>query len=91
MFLGISSKELKTYVQNKILHTGIQFSTVAPSCPTLCHPMDCSTPGLPAHHQLPGLAQTDVPIVGDAIQSSHPQSSPSLPAFNLFQHQALFQ
>ena len=50
----------------------IQFSSVAQSCPTLCNPMDCSTPGLPVHHQLPELAQTYVHQVGDAIQPSHP-------------------
>ena len=49
--------------------------------------MDCSTPGFPVHHQLPWLTQTHVPWVGDAIQPSHPLSSPSPPAFNLFQHQ----
>ena len=53
--------------------------------------MDRSTPGLPVHHQLPGLAQTHVHRVGDAIQPSHPLSSPSPPAFNLSQHQGLFQ
>ena len=53
--------------------------------------MDCSTPGFPVEHQLPELAQTHVHGVGDAIQSSHPLSSPSPPAFNLFQHQGLFQ
>ena len=52
-------------------------------CPTLCIPMDCSTPGFPVHHQLPELAQTDVHQVGDAIQPSHPLSSPSPPALNL--------
>ena len=54
-----------------------QFSSVAQSCPTLCDPMDCSTPGFPIHHQLPELTQTDVHQVGDAIQPSHPLSSPS--------------
>ena len=58
--------------------------------PTLCDPMDFSTPGFPVHHQLPELAQTYVHRVGDAIQPSHPLSSPS-PAFNLSQHQGLFQ
>ena len=53
--------------------------------------MDSSTPGLPVHHQLPELAQTHVHRVGDAIQPSHPLSSPSPPAFNLSQHQGLFQ
>ena len=67
------------------------FSSVAQSCLTLCDPMDCSTPGLPVHHQLLELAQTHVHWVGDAIQPSHPLSSPSPPTFNLFQHQGLFQ
>ena len=53
--------------------------------------MDCSTPGFPVHHQLPEFAQTHVHWVGDAIQPSHPLSSPSPPAFNLSQHQGLFQ
>ena len=57
----------------------------------LCNPLDCSTPGLPVHHQLPELPQTHVHWVGDAIQPSHPLSSPSPPAFNLSQHQGLFQ
>ena len=60
-------------------------------CLILCDPMDCSTPGLPAHHQLPELAQTHVHQVGDAIQPSHPLLSPSPPAFSLSQHQGLFQ
>ena len=64
--------------------SNIQFSrSVAQSCLTLCDPMDCSTPGLPVHHQLPEFTQTHVHWVGDAIQSSHPLSSPSPPAFNL--------
>ena len=54
-------------------------------------PVDCSTPGLSVHHQLPELAQTRVHRVGDAIQPSHPLSAPSLPAFNLSQHQGLLQ
>ena len=58
---------------------------------TLCHPMNCSTPGLPAHHQLPEFTQTHVHWVGDAIQPSHPLSSPSPPAPNPSQHQGLFQ
>ena len=69
----------------------VQFSSVAQSCPTLCDPMDCSTPGLPVHHQLPESTQTHVYRVGDAIQPSHPLSSPSPPAFNLSQHQGLFK
>ena len=68
-----------------------QFSSVAQLCPTLWDRMDCSTPGFPVHHQLPELAQTHVHWVGDAIQPSHPLLSPSPPAFNLSQHQGLFQ
>ena len=63
----------------------------AKSCLTLCDPMDCSMPGFPVHHQLPKLAQTHVHWVSDAIQPSHPLSSPSPPTFNLSQHQDLFQ
>ena len=65
-------------------------SSVAQSCPTLCDPMDCSTPDLPVHLQLPEFTQTHVHWVGEAIQPFHPLSSPS-PAFNLSQHQGLFQ
>ena len=61
----------------------VQFSPVIQLCPTLCNPMACSTPGFPVHHQLPELAQTYVHWIKDAIQPSHPLSSPSLPAFNL--------
>ena len=69
----------------------IQFSSVAQSCLALCDPMDCSTPGLPVHHQLPEFTQTPVHWVGDAIQPSHPLSSPSPPALNLSRHQGLFK
>ena len=69
----------------------VMFSSVAQTCPTLCDPMDCSTPGFPVHYQLLELTQTHVHPVGDAIQPSHPLSSPSLPTFNLSQHQGLFQ
>ena len=69
----------------------VQFSSVTQSCPTLCNPMNCSTPGLPVHHQLPEFTQTHVHWVGDAIQPSHPLSSPSPPALNPFQHQSVFQ
>ena len=68
----------------------VQFNLVAQSCMTLCDPMDCSTPGFPVHHQLLELSQTYVHRVGDAIQPSHPLSSPSPPTFNLSQHQDLF-
>ena len=66
-------------------------SSVTQSCLTLCDTMDCSTPGFPVHRQLQKLAQTHVHWVGDAIQPSHPLLSPSPPAFNLSQHQGLFQ
>ena len=69
----------------------VQFSSVAQSCPTLCDPMSCSTPGLPVHYQLPEPTQTHVHRVGDAIQPSHPLSSPSPPALSLSQHQGLFK
>ena len=68
--------------------TILQFSSVPQSCPTLCDPMDYSTPGLPVHHQLPEFTQTHVHWVSAAIQPSHPLSSPS-PAFNLSQYQGL--
>ena len=70
---------------------GTQFSSVAQSCLTLCDPMDCSTPAFPVHHHLLELTQTHVHQVIDAIQPSHPLSSPSPPAFNLSQHQGLFK
>ena len=66
-----------------------QFSSVAQSCPTLCDPMNRSMPGLPVHHQLPEFTQTHVHQVSDAIQPSHPLSSPSPPAPNPSQHQGL--
>ena len=74
----------------KVLHS-VQFSSVAQSCPTLCDPMNRSTPGLPVHHQFPGFTQTHVHRVGDAIQPSHPLSSPFPSALNPSQHQSLFQ
>ena len=68
-----------------------QFSSVAQSCLTLCNPMDCSTPGLPVHHQLSEFTQTHIHWVCDAIQPSHPLLSPSPPAFTLSQHRSLFK
>ena len=85
-FTGIS--ELEFMVMDL---KSVQSSSVALSCPILCSPMDCSTPGFPVHHLLLELTQTHVHQVGDAIQPSHPLSSPSPPAFNLSQHQGLFQ
>ena len=67
-------------VDPQFLKSSVQFSSVAQSCPTLCDPMNRSTPGLPVHHQLPEFTQTHVHRVGDAIQPSHPLSSPSPPA-----------
>ena len=69
----------------------VQFSSVAQSCLTLCDPMNNSMPGLPVHHQLLESTQTHVLLVSDAIQPSHPLSSPSPPVLNLSQHQGLFQ
>ena len=66
-----------------------QFSSVVQLCSTLCDTVDCSTPGFPVYHQLPELAQTLVHWISDAIQPSHPLSSPSPPAFSLCQHQGL--
>ena len=92
-------KKQKHYFANKVRVvkamvfpiSSVQFSSVAQSCPTLCDPMNRSTPGLPVHHQLLEFTQTHVHRVGDAIQPSHPLSSPSPPASNPFQHQGLFQ
>ena len=87
---------LKLNIQKtKIMASGpissFQFSSVAQSCPTLCYPMNRSTPGLPLHHQLLEFTQTHVHRVSDAIQPSHPLSSPSPPAPYPSQHQSLFQ
>ena len=79
---------LSVSIVNRI---SVQFSLVAQSCPTLCNPMNRNTPGLPVHHQLPEFTQTHVHRVSDAIQPSHPLSSPSPPTPNPSQHQSLFQ
>ena len=82
--------------ENLCTHHPIQFSSVAQSCPTLCDPMNCSTPGLPVHHQLLEFTETHVHWVSDAIQPSHPLSSPSssrlqsFPASRSFQMSQLF-
>ena len=76
---------------NKGLIHSVQFSSVAQSCPTLCDPMNCCTLGLPVYHQLLEFTQIHVHQVGDAIQPSHPLSSPSPPAPNPSQHQGLFR
>ena len=80
-----TTSKLHSWRQNSV-----QFSSVTQSCPTLCDPMNHSTPGLPVHHQLPECTQTHVHWVGDAIQPSHPLSSPSPPALNLSQHSGSF-
>ena len=72
-------------------HLSVQFSSVTQLCPTLCNPMNRSTPGLPVHDKLPEFTQTHARWVGDAIQPSHPLSSPSPPAPNPSKHQGLFQ
>ena len=74
-----------------VYSVSVQSSPVAQSCPALCDPMNRSTPGLPVHHQLPEFTQTHVHPVGDAMQPSHPLSSPSPPAPNPSQHQGLLQ
>ena len=78
----------KVNYNNKLLH---HFSSVTQSCLTLCDPMNRSTPGLPVHHQPPEFTETHVHRVSDAIQPSHPLSSPSPSAPNPSQHQSLFQ
>ena len=82
--MGVSKKK------EEIQLSSVQFSSVSQSYPTLCDPMNRSTPGPPVHHQLPEFTQTHAHRVGDAIQPSHPLSSPS-PAPNPSQHQGLFQ
>ena len=73
------------------MNGSVQFSSVAQSCPTLCDPMNCSTPGFPVFRYVPEFAQTQVHWVSGAIQPSHPLSPPSPPALNLSQHRGLFQ
>ena len=106
MFIAVLLAIVKTWKQPKCpsaeewvmkmryiytMEYSVQFSSVAQLCPTLCNPMNPSTPGLPIHHQLPEFTQTHIHRVSDAIQPSHPLSSPSPPAFNPSQHQSLFQ
>jgi len=89
-----SKLQIRWHISTVLLDThevSVQFSSVAQSCPTLCDPMNRSTPGLPVHHQLPEFTQTHVHRVSDTIQPSHPLSSPSPPAPNPSQHQSLFQ
>ena len=86
--LHISASRVKL---NFYLHSSDQIRSVTQSCLTLGDPMNCSTPGLPVHHQLLEFSQTHVHRVSDAMQPSHPLSSPSPPAPNPSQHQSLFQ
>ena len=81
--------EKKPIPNGEMLYEAIYISSAAQLCPTLCDPMDCSTPGFPVHHQLPEPTQTHVHWIGDAIQPSHSLLSPSPLAFNLSQHQGL--
>ena len=90
-FSGYKNTRILKYFSLLITFMLGQFSSVTQSCPTLCDPMNRSTPGLPVHHQLPEFTQTHVHRVSDAIQPSHPLSSPSPPAPNPSQHQSLFQ
>jgi len=87
----VNKMSYKETPQSESFQTYFQFSSDAQSCLTLCDPMNCSTPRLSVHHQLPESTQTHVHRVDDAIQPSHPLSSPSPPALNLSQHQGLFQ
>ena len=86
-----ANRFIGTIFLDSIYTCSVQFSSVTWSCPTLHDPMNSSTPGLPVHHQLPESTQIHVHCVGDAIQPSHPLSSPSPPALNLSQHQGLFK
>ena len=84
-------RQEKRKTSNNKTMTAVWLSSVAQSCLTLCDPKDCNMPGFPIHHRPPELAQTHVHQVGDAIQPSHNRLTPSPPAFNLSQHQDLFQ
>ena len=91
IFPGASNPLCHTKMLRNILISSVQFSSVAQSCLSLCDPMNCSTPGLPVHHQLLEFTETHVHRVSDAIQPSYPLSTPSPPAHNPSQHQSLFQ
>ena len=88
---GVTSCDIAVRVKVDLSDIIRDISSVAQLRPTLCNPMDCSTPGLPVRHQLVEPVQTHVYQVGNAIQPSHPLWSPFPPAFNLSQHQGLFQ
>ena len=87
----IIQSEVRQKEKHQYSISSVQFISVAQSFPTLCNPVNHSTPGRPVHHQLPEFTQTQVHRVSDAIQPSHPLSSPSPPAPNPSQHQSLFQ
>ena len=91
VLINIMTWSCKSDFYIKMLTRSVQFSSVTQSCPILCNPMNRSTPGLPVHHKLLEFTQTHVHWVGDAIQPSHPLSSPSPPAPNPSQNQGLFQ
>ena len=91
MWFAKFSAEIESDWDLEGLRGQFQFSSVTQYCPILCDPKNRSTPCIPVHHQLPELTQTHVHWVGDAIQPSHPLSSPSPPVFNLSQHQGLFK
>ena len=91
LMLMVVQVELLHELKGCLSRSDYQFSSAAQSCPTLCDPMNCSMPGLPVHYQIPEFTQTHVHWVSDAIQPSHPLSSPSPPAPNPSQHQSLFQ
>ena len=92
-YMPSTSWEMLGWMKHKLesRFSSVQFSSVTQLCPTLCDPMNLSTPGLPVHHQLPEFTQTHVHRVSDVIQPSHPLSSPSPLAPNPSQHQSLFQ
>ena len=91
-FKVISVKSSMTFYRTRVNNPKMcRFGSVTQSCLTFCNPMECNMPGFPVHHQFPELTQTHVSWVGDAIQPSHPLSSPSPLAFKLSQHQGIFQ
>ena len=90
-WINQASQSILSTLGSRQMFSSVQFSSVTQSCLTLRNPMNCSTPGLPVHHQLPEFTHTHVHRVSDAIQPSHPLSSPSPPAPNPSQHQRFFQ
>ena len=91
VFIKVKKKKKNHHLQYYVGAVMIQFSSVIQSCPTLCNPTNPCTSGLPVYHQLPEFTQTHVHWVSDAIQPSHPLSSPSPPTLNLSQHLGLFK